>query len=115
MAKNGTSSNNSFRDASHRPIIGYNSFQTSDATTSPQVSPLSVSSSIINLAVPSNAVKLVIANSSAAIRVSEIAAASNYFIVGIAGNATIDCAGMNNIYLVRDSADSIVQFYFVML
>lgn len=112
MAKTGTSTNNLFRDASHAPVPVGGSFQTSDATTSPNVSPLTVSSSAIDLIVPSNAIKLVITNASAGVRVSELPAVSNYLLVQASGTLSIDCSRMTDIYLIRDSGDAVVQFYF---
>ena len=117
MAKSGNSSNNLFRDGSHEAVQVGGSFQTSDATASPNKSPLTVSSSVITLIVPDNAVRFVGYSVTNDTRVSpESTAADNYFVIKAGATVSFDCARMANIYLLRDAgADATFDFYFTIV
>jgi hypothetical protein len=93
------------------------SFVTTDATASPQVSPITVSSTAINFVVPANAIQMVISNNANALRISEVSTVTgNYYVLPASTtNFFIDCSRMTNIYMIRDSADVTVQFMFVLL
>lgn len=120
MAAKSTTGNTQYlsKPAIHDPnknLVGYagGSFVTQDATGTPQNSPLTVSSSEINLVVPDNATQLVLSNNANALRVYESAGSSHYYVIPASTNGfIIDCVGMTNIYMIRDSADVTVQFMF---
>jgi len=99
-------------DASRRAIQVANSFSTADATASPKTSPLAYSSSIITLTVPDRAVQVVL-KPSTALRVSESSSATTYDVIAANATETFPCAGMQSIYIVRDSADGTLNFKFL--
>ena len=103
-------------DANRYPV-GYagGSFVTADATGTPQVSPLSVAGTEVNLVVPDNATQLVITNDANALRIYETTGngSTQYFKLPASTNDfVIDCTGMTNIYMIRDSGTVTVQFMF---
>lgn len=101
-------------DASRNPIQLGNSFVTQDATGTPKNSPLAYSNSVIALTVPDRAVKMVV-KPSTALRISEASDASRYDIVAANAIESVECAGMQTIYIVRDSADGNLSFRFVIV
>jgi len=87
-------------------------FVTADASNTPKLSPLAYSSTIIAISIPSNAAEVVFTPSTA-LRVSEVAGMTQYH-TQTAGVTQAYCVGrMDTIYIVRDSADGVVSFYFV--
>lgn len=114
MPKTGTSPNNLFRAGSHEPIQIGNSFQTSDATASPQNSPLAYSTVIITIAVPVNAVELIV-NPSTAMRISELPAMTTYDVIAALSKESIPVAGMNFVYIIRDSSNGTLNFRFTII
>ena len=107
-------SKSQIQDANANPV-GYagGSFVTQDATGTPQTSPITVSSSEINLVVPDNATQFIFSNNANAVRIYETSGSSHYYVVPASTNGfTIDCVGMTNIYMIRDSTDVVVQFMF---
>jgi hypothetical protein len=99
-------------DASRRVIQVGNSFATQDATASPKTSPLAYSTSVITLTVPDRAVQIVV-KPSTAMRIAETVGMSTYDVVAANTVETIPCAGMPNIYIVRDAADGTLNFKFI--
>ena len=90
-------------------------FQTQDATGTPQTSPLTVSNTVITIAVPDGAAELIIVYTDQAIRVSEIVGMTRYFVLNAGSAVVIPVANTDSVYLVRDSADATVQFFFNLL
>lgn len=103
------------RDSNHILVGAFGSFVTTDATGTPQVSPITVSSSVINLVVPDNATQLVLSNNANALRISEVSTVTgNYYVLPAStSNFVIDVARMTNVYLLQDSASVTVQFMFI--
>lgn len=99
-------------DASRRAIQVANSFSTADATASPKNSPLAYSNSVITLTVPDRAVQIVM-KPSTALRVSEAVGMSTYDVIAANAVENLPCAGMQSIYIVRDSADGTLSFKFL--
>lgn len=112
--KTGKSPNNLFREGSHQPVQIGNSFQTSDATSTPQVSPLAFTNATITIAVPDNAVELIL-NPSQDLRISELSSMSNYDIVAKSSKESIPVAGMSSVYITRDSSNGTVNFRFTII
>lgn len=118
MAKTGSKVNGaSPSDAQGNLVIIPAAFTAQDATGTPNKSPKTVSSSVITLVVPDKAVFFVaeVPAGTADCRVSdESTAADHYFVVThVQGPKRFPCAGMQNIYLLRDAAaDVTLQFYF---
>lgn len=86
-------------------------FVTSDISGTPKNSPLAVSSSELALKVPENAVVLWL-NPSAAMRVKDITSGTAYFVAAANVWVPVPVAGMTNVYVIRDSGDLTLQFYF---
>lgn len=114
MSKTGTSSNNLFQGAKGEPIQIGGSFQTSDATGTPQNSPLSYTTGVITIAVPDNAVELIL-NPTTDLRVSELLAMTTYDIVIGGSKESIPVARMSNVYVKRDSASGTLNFRFTII
>lgn len=102
------------RDASNAVIQAGNSFQTSDATASPNTSPLSYTGSVTTLVVPINALELVLTPSTA-LRISELVAMGTYNVISAGTTMAFGVAGMSKVYIKQDSANGTLQFYFVIV
>lgn len=100
------------RDDNHEQIPTGCSILTHDSTGSPNNSPLSYSDSVINISIPVNAAEFVL-KPSTDLRISENPAMSTYFVIGAGTVQAIGVARMDNIYIIRDSADGTLNFYFV--
>jgi hypothetical protein len=88
---------------------------TSDATGTPQTSPLTVSNSAVTaLLVPANAVQLVITAITNTINISEAdpTVAANYFTLPTGLVLTIDVARCSTLYLKANTGAATVSFYF---
>jgi len=102
------------RDDNQVEIPTGTSIQTFDATASSQDSPLAVSNSVITIAIPTNAAEIVF-KPSAAMRVSEVVGMGTYFVVAADVTHAFGVARMDNIYVIRDSGDLTLNFYFVLV
>lgn len=100
-----------FQDRGGNPIQTGNSFQTADATGTPQNSPLAYSSSVITIAVPDSAIEIIL-NPTTALRVSEVVGMGTYDIIAANTKEVLPCAGMASVYIKRDAADGTVNFRF---
>lgn len=115
MAKNGLQSLNSLvRDQDRVPIQIGSSFQTEDATSTPQTSPLSYTASTTNLVVPDNAVEFV-CQPTTALRISENSDMTPYDVIASNTKEAIPCARMSNIYITRDSSSGTLNFRFTLV
>jgi hypothetical protein len=114
MAKTGTPLNTLIRDDNTTAVQIGSSIQTSDATATPQNSPLAFSNTVITIVIPDNAVEFIVAPSKD-LRVSELANMSTYDVVATGTKEAIPCARMQNIYIVRDSADGTLNFRFTLV
>lgn len=83
-----------------------NTFQTIDATGSPQSSPLTVNTTS-TLVVPLNAVSVLISSVTNAVQVSEDSTQGAFFLVPAASPQWFDCARQQNIYLKTGSSTSV--------
>lgn len=101
------------RGGSHEIIPVGNYFETTDATGTPQTSPLAYSgATVYNLVVPQGAIQLTLMPTTD-LRVSELSDVSKYDLIKANTKEIIDCASMANIYLKEDSADGSVYFKFI--
>ena len=100
------------RDDNRVPIMTGSGFETQDATGTPQTSPLSYSSSVITIAIPENAAEVVLLPSTA-LRVSDIVGMTRYFTIPADTALALGISKMDNLYIVRDSADGTLNFYFI--
>lgn len=116
MAKSGSLIKNGAlpRDGNHIAIQAGQKFVTQDVTGTPQTSPIAYSTTIIAIVVPDNAIKMTLIPSTD-LRVSDLATftTANYDLLKANIKETIDVAGMQTIYVVRDSADGNLFFKFV--
>lgn len=87
-------------------------FLTQDATATPKTSPLAYSNSVITIAIPSNAAEVVFLPSTA-LRVSNIVGMTTYYTQPASTEHVYCVSRMDSIYIVRDSADGTLNFYFV--
>lgn len=110
MAKNTLTSLRSLvRDEDRVPVQIGSSFQTSDATTVPQTSPLAYAGTEIALTVPDRAVELIV-NPSTALRIYETTGSTSYDVIAAASKEAVPCARMTTVYIVRDSASGTLNF-----
>jgi hypothetical protein len=86
--------------------------QTSDATASPQNSPLTITTGVTTIAVPTNAAEMVV-KCDVAIRISEVAAMTTYFTLPASTVLAVPLARTDSIYIRGDAAGGTLQFYFV--
>lgn len=112
--RSATEFNNLSRDGSREPIQVANTFQTADATASPQVSPLAYSNSPIAIVVPVGAIQISMLPTSD-MEISELSAMTNYDLIKANTKELISCAQMSTIYIQRLSGDGSLyfKFYFV--
>ena len=92
-------------------------FMAQDETGSPKTSPLSVSSSVITLTVPARAVEFICV-ASAACRISALnnnPASAPYFVLPAGIPMTFPVSNQDALYVVRDSSDLTLNFYFVIV
>lgn len=109
MAKNGVTTNNLFRDGSTASIQIGSTFQTSDNTGTPQISPLSYTTGVTTLIMPDNAAEVILAPSTD-LRVSEISSMSQYYVIP-AGQAEVIGVGKQQIvYVKADSSSGNLNF-----
>lgn len=101
-------------DASNKAIQAGNSIQTSDATASPNNSPLAFTSAVTTLVVPINALELVVTPSTA-LQVSELVAMGTYNVISAGTTMAFGVAGMSKFYIKADSSSGTLQFYFVIV
>jgi len=101
-------------DLNLRPIQIGGSFVTQDDTGTPQTSPLSYSSAVITIAVPTNALEFIV-NPSTDMRISDIVGMARYDVIAANTKEAISVAEMDNVYIIRDSADGTVNFRFTMI
>ena len=93
--------------------VGF-SFSTSDATGTPQVSPLAFSTAVITIVVPDTAVEMVCMPTTD-MRISELVGMAQYDVIKANIKEVIGCAKQQNIYIKRDSADGSLNFRFTLL
>ncbi|KKN56839.1 hypothetical protein LCGC14_0568210 [marine sediment metagenome] len=101
------------RENNRVPIPTANAFLTADITDpTPQTSPLVYSNSVITIAIPKNAAEVVFAPSTA-MRVGEVVAMTQYYTIQAGSAEAFGVADMDEIYIVRDSADGVLNFRFL--
>lgn len=106
--------NNLPHDGSRTAIQIGNSFQTQDATGTPQTSPLAYSNTVLTIAVPDRAAEFVVYPTTA-LRVSEIVGMTQYDVVLANSKESFPCAGMSNIYITRDASNGTANFRFTLI
>ncbi len=89
-------------------------FTTQDETATPKTSPLAYSNSVIAIKVPKEAIQVTFLPTTD-MRVSDIALATTYDLLKANVKETIGCAGMANLYIIRDSGDGSLHFKFLKL
>lgn len=88
-------------------------FQTKDATTVPQGSPLAYSSAVITLKTPTNAVEITLAPTTD-LRYSEDPTMATYDIIK-AGSKEVIGLYDGDLYIKRDASDGTVAFSYILL
>jgi hypothetical protein len=86
-------------------------FTTSDATSSPQNSPLAITTAVTTIAVPTDAAEMVIMGT-VALRVSEIVGMTTYDFIPANQREVIPVARMDNVYIKADSTTGSLNFRF---
>lgn len=89
-------------------------FTTQDETSTPKTSPLAYTTAVITLKVPKEAIQVTFMPTTD-MRVSDIVGMTTYDVIKANTKETIGCAGMQNIYIIRDSADGSLNFKFLKL
>lgn len=87
------------------------SFQTIDSSDTPKESPVAFSSTIIAITVPDRAVEFIV-NPTQDMRISEDPTMASYDVIAKDTKEAIECAVMQTIYIVRDSANGSLNFRF---
>lgn len=101
-------------DDNHRVISSGCAIQTSDASGTPKTSPLAYSNITLIIEIPMNAAEVVF-TSSTNMRISELPAMTSYYVHPANQTQAYGVADMDNIYIVRDAADGVLNFYFVLV
>jgi len=117
MAKaQATNKNVMYRDDNRVNVPVGSSFVTSDATASPQTSPLSLTTTaVFTIVVPDNAVLMTV-YCGAAIRISELVGMAQYDIVPAYTKEVIHVSKMQNVYIKNDSTGTNnLYFKFIVL
>lgn len=109
MAKTGASLNNLWRDGSTHPVQIGSSFQTNDATGTPQVSPLAYTGSVTTLVMPDNAAEIILAPSTD-MRISEVANMAQYYIIPAGQAEAIGISKQTNIYIAQNASNGTLNF-----
>lgn len=99
-------------DENNRTIMSGSGISTVDVSGTPKTSPLSYSSTTLTIAIPTNAAEMVLTPSTA-LRIGENSAMSRYYVIPASTTIAIPVADTDNIYIVRDSADGTLSFFFV--
>ena len=105
-------------DGNHQAMSYGAGPQMSDATASPQTSPLTVSnSSATTLLVPTNAVKLTIVTLTNTLNISESVSAvsSKYFTLPVGTVLSIDVSRCSTLYLEANTGSATVSFFFTIV
>lgn len=100
------------KDDNHEAIQAGSGILTVDSSDTQKESPLSYSSTILTISVPENAAEFVVKPSSD-LRVSEQSDMSTYYVVSASTTHAFGVSRTDSLYIVRDSADGTVNFYFV--
>jgi len=95
----------------NKQVLAANHFVTSDATGTPLESPLAYSNSVITIEVPTDAVELIL-KPTTDLRVSEVVGMGTYYMIDEGSAEVFGVADMDKVYIVRDSADGVVNFRF---
>jgi hypothetical protein len=111
---------NAQRDGSKQPMFGYlgNGIQTTDATASPNSSPLTVASNSVQvLTIPVNAASVTITATAFTLFVSEVgtAAASSltsYDIIPVGATKTYNVGNQYYLYVLGGTGSCVASFYF---
>lgn len=107
MAKNGTTTDNLFRDGGTTPVQIGNTFQSQDNTGTPVTSPLTLNGSVQTLVVPDNAVECILYPVANSLKVSEIVGVTRYDLIAAGSKESVPCAKMTNIYVQGTNADTL--------
>jgi hypothetical protein len=107
-------------DANHNAMTGVvgSGPQMTDATGTPQKSPLTVATNAVTtLVVPVNAAKVTFQAATNTVNVSESDAtvATKYFTLSTASAVTIDVARCSTLYLEANSGSSTLSFFFTVV
>lgn len=89
-------------------------FSCTDATTSPQLSPLTVSTSATNLAIPSNAAEVIL-SAAADIQVSPTSGFTTYFTLAAGNLMSFPVARVDNIYIKAATGTTPLSFAFILV
>lgn len=101
------------RDDNRVPIQTANGFVTQDADSpAAQTSPLAYSDTEIEIVVPANAAEVVFFPSTD-MRVSEVTGMAHYYKLKGGSVEAFGVADTDSIYVVRDSADGVLNFRFL--
>ena len=107
-------SNKAFKSAEGEVMQVMTSFTTQDETAIPKTSPLAYVGTVIAIKVPKEAVQVTLMPTTD-MRLSDIVGMTTYDLLKANIKETIGCAGMENIYIVQDSAGGNLNFKFLKL
>jgi len=100
------------KDGSARVIQVATSIQTSDATGTPQTSPLAYTTALITaLTIPTRAAEIVL-KPSTDLKVSEDSTMTSYFVILANTTQVFPLARADNFYVQGNSSDGTLNFYF---
>lgn len=93
-----------------------NGFQTTDATASPQSSPLTLTSSVTTVNIPESAIIITLLNSGATnnLYFSEVSGMASYGVLNSGQSQSIDVANQTTIYL-KSASGTTCSFWFTII
>lgn len=103
------------RDGSKQPLTGAlgNGIQTTDATSTPQTSPLTVTTSaVVTLVAPDDAMNVLITSLTNTLNISEVSNMASYFTLPVNTPITLECGLQKNFYLESNTGNATVSFAF---
>jgi len=100
------------RDNNRVPIMTGSGILTSDATGTPQTSPLTINATVTTIVVPTNAAEMVV-QCNADLKISEAVGMATYFTLSAGVALALPLSATDTIYLSTVSGAGILQFYFV--
>lgn len=99
------------RDDNNTAVQSANGFATSDATASPQSSPISYTTGVVTIVVPDNAIECILMPTTD-LRVSTDSGVAAYDLIKANTKESIPCTRTQNIYVQRDASNGSLYFRF---